>query len=102
MEAKTDLEGLRAVDSNEDGVFDGADEKCQSFGLWQDKNSNGQSEDDEFATLEESGITAIKLSSNEQFAEVDGNTVFGQTTFEKADGSTGGQPTSACWANQLR
>lgn len=87
--ATTDLEGLRAFDSNTDGIFDAADEAWQSFAVWQDRNGNGQTDDQEFASLGERGITAINLQSDENFREFEGNIVHGETTFQWADGTSG-------------
>ncbi|MBU1566179.1 MAG: tandem-95 repeat protein [Proteobacteria bacterium] len=88
-QANTDLEGLLAFDTNKNGIFDAADDEWQAFGVWQDKNSNGKTDDQEFATLGERGITAITLASDKNFQEVEGNIVFGQTTFQWANGTTG-------------
>ncbi|MDK9706920.1 MAG: tandem-95 repeat protein [Desulforhopalus sp.] len=87
--AATDLEGLRAFDSNTDGIFDAADETWRSFAVWQDRDGNGQTDDQEFATLEERGITAITLQSDQNFREFQGNIIHGETTFQWEDGSTG-------------
>lgn len=87
-DATTDLEGLRAFDSNGNGVFEQGDERWAEFGVWQDSNSNGITEEGEFKTLEQHGITVIHLESDGIAAEVEGNTVYGVTTYELEDGST--------------
>jgi hypothetical protein len=89
--ATTDLEGLRAFDSNNNGVFDAADEEWAAFGVWQDKNSNGQTDNDgqEFATLDERGIAAINLESDNNFQEVEGNVIHGMTAYQRVDGTVG-------------
>ncbi|MCB2173783.1 hypothetical protein KQH41_00805, partial [bacterium] len=87
-EATTDLQGLRAFDSNENGLFDAQDEQWTSFGIWQDKNSNGSTDSDEFRSLDEHGIAAIDLHSDETYRELAGNHVYGTTICHLTDGST--------------
>lgn len=88
-EAETDLEGLRAFDSNENGVFDSDDEKWADFGVWQDRNSNGVTDEGEFRGLDAQGITAIRLESDGAVRQLEGNTVYGATTYEREDGTVG-------------
>jgi VCBS repeat-containing protein len=87
--ATTDLEGLQAFDTNSDGVFNNEDEAWSDFGVWQDKNSDGISDDGEFQTLDEAGITDIELESDGNEREIAGNTVFGSTVYHREDGSSG-------------
>ncbi len=87
--AATDLEGLRAFDSNEDGVFSGDDEAWNDFGVWQDANSNAITDEGEFFTLSDLSITGISLESDNNSRDLDGNTIYGSTTYEREDGSTG-------------
>ena len=86
-DATTDLEGLRAFDSNEDGVFDSSDDEWDQFGIWQDKNSNGVSEEGEFTGLDELEIESISLESDDAYQELEGNYVYGQTTYTLKDGT---------------
>jgi hypothetical protein len=88
-QANTDLEGLRAFDSNKDGIFDEVDDEWQAFGVWQDKNSDGKTDEGEFADLDELGICSLDLQSDGNVCEHDSNIVFGTTTYERTDGSTG-------------
>ena len=59
--AKTDLEGLRAWDTNGDGLLDKSDRDFSKILLWVDANQNGRSTKKELRTLEEAGIKAINL-----------------------------------------
>lgn len=87
--AKTDLEGLRAFDSNQDGMFSAEDAEWSKFGIWQDANQDGVSGDGEYKSLDEVGITAISLTSDENLRADEGNIVFGESVYHKADGTTG-------------
>ncbi|WP_143736662.1 beta strand repeat-containing protein, partial [Erythrobacter dokdonensis] len=81
---QTDLEGLAAnYDSNKDGVLDERDNAFSQFGVWQDRNSNGVTDEGEFTTLSDLGITAINLTSDGQrYATANGDvTVFGTGSF---------------------
>lgn len=84
--AQSDLEGLRAFDSNGDGRFTALDDKWAKFGVWQDANQNGVTDPGEFRTLTEMGITAVNLTSDGQFQVIDGQTVHGVGRMTKADG----------------
>lgn len=85
--AQTDLEGLTAFDTNGDGRFTAADDAWARFGVWQDSNQNGVTDAGEFKSLDAMGITAIELTSDGQFAVINGQTVHGVGSLEKADGS---------------
>ncbi|RTL41664.1 MAG: tandem-95 repeat protein, partial [Burkholderiales bacterium] len=88
--ASTDLEGLRAFDTNHDGRLDAGDAQWSSFGVWQDANHDGRSEADEFRSLGQLGITSIALQSNGQFRRVGSDvSVMGETVVTYADGHTG-------------
>jgi hypothetical protein len=86
----TDLEGLAyGFDSNHDGVFDSLDSAWSKFGVWRDGNQNGVSDQGEFQTLDQIGITAINLTRTGTFTGVNGSAVYGNTTFTWRDGHTG-------------
>ncbi|MEJ7928095.1 VCBS domain-containing protein [Sphingobium sp. AN641] len=88
--AKSDLDGLRAFDSNGDGIFSAYDEKFDQFKIWQDKNSNGTAEENEVFSLATAGVSAINLVGN----AVNQNWNWGQNmtintgSFTLTDGST--------------
>jgi hypothetical protein len=89
--AQTDLEGLRAFDSNGNGLFDDADAKWQDFLVWQDVNGDGVSTAEELRTLDEVGIASLSLSSDGNRQSLASGSVIehGQFTFTYTDGSTG-------------
>ncbi|MGE3318442.1 MAG: hypothetical protein AB7I18_04025 [Candidatus Berkiella sp.] len=78
--AHTDLEGLSAFDSNHNGSFDNSDDQFNLFSvLFADGSAKA---------LSDLGIVSISLESDHQEAHINGNTVFGQTTYQTADGQT--------------
>ena len=90
--AETDLEGLSmAFDSNGDGVLSADDSDFEYFGIWQDANSNGLTDEGEFQNLAEAGIEAINLNSDGvSYETANGDvTVFGEGTYLNSDGSEG-------------
>ena len=60
--AMTDLEGAWFFDSNDDGKIDQQDGLASRFMLWQDLNSDGESEPDELISLWDYGVEAIHLA----------------------------------------
>ncbi|MBI2790486.1 MAG: hypothetical protein HYX61_00895 [Gammaproteobacteria bacterium] len=88
-DAKTDLDGLRlAFDSNHDGIFDINDEHFSQFAVWQDSNSNGITDAGELISLIDRGISSIILSSTPQNQDIDGNIIYGITTYLTNDGQS--------------
>ncbi|MFC7050914.1 ABC transporter transmembrane domain-containing protein [Emcibacter nanhaiensis] len=90
--ATTDMEGLRAFDSNGDMVFDAADEQFADFQVWQDKNQNGISEADELSSLAARGIESIGLelaATGDSMSGASDNVLVNTATLTWADGSTG-------------
>ncbi|WP_298922493.1 DUF4214 domain-containing protein, partial [uncultured Roseobacter sp.] len=85
--ATDDLAALRAVfDSNDDGVLDASDARFADFKVLV-TNADGSTES---KTLAELGITSINLTADTTRIELpDGSMITGQTTFTRADGSTG-------------
>lgn len=89
--AETDLEGLRAYDTNEDGVFDAQDERFGEFRVWQDRNQNGRGGRRELMTLEEAGITSISLdgtSTGNEITNFADNVILNTTEVGMSDGTT--------------
>lgn len=84
--SQTDLEGLAAFDSNGDGKFDTSDDKWAKFGILQDINQNGLTDEGEFKTLSEMGIVSVGLSSDGQFSIINGQTVHGVGSISMSDG----------------
>ncbi|KCZ64445.1 hypothetical protein L53_16540 [Hyphomonas sp. L-53-1-40] len=90
--ATTDLEGLRAYDSNQDGWLDAADQNFGHFLVWRDVNSNAISETGEMSSLTDIGIARIHLEHEPGTASDTGyfsNRVFGEALFQWSNGSFG-------------
>ena len=88
--AKTDLEGLKAFDSNGDGVLDALDARFAEFKLWFDTNGNGVSDAGEVKSLAEAGLTSLSLSSTAPEASNDGgNIVYGIANYTLTNGTVG-------------
>jgi hypothetical protein len=85
--AATDMQALEAVfDTNHDGELDAGDAAFSSFGVLV-TNADGTTS---FETLSQLGITAINLTTNNNSQALpDGSQISGETTYTKADGSTG-------------
>ena len=90
--AISDLEGLRAFDSNENGFFDVGDAMFGQFQIWQDANQDGVSQADELTTLAERHIQAINLTLTPTGQVVEGatdNVIYATTEFVRDNGTTG-------------
>ncbi|AWW75330.1 hypothetical protein CD351_12915 [Erythrobacter sp. KY5] len=89
--ALTDLEGLRAFDTNQNGLLDAGDERFAEFLVWQDANQNGISDEGELRTLTEAGIVQLNLTLNQTGEEPadDHNVIFATTDYLNSDGSLG-------------
>jgi Ca2+-binding RTX toxin-like protein len=91
--ASTDLEGLAAFDSNQNGLLDAADDRFAEFKVWQDENQNGISEASELKTLAEAGIESITLNPlipNSEPTGASGVEVTNTSTFTRTDGTQSG------------
>ena len=94
--ARTDLEGLRHFDSNEDGVLDKNDAEWVKFGVWRDLDQDGEVDESEFESMEDVGIASLTLSHNDGLTEeereqklADGEVIVGEGVYAKQDGSEG-------------
>lgn len=88
--AQTDLQGLRAFDTNHDGALDAGDQDFGRFDVWRDSNGNGVSDPGELSSLVESGVSAISLASDGVQSRLPGgSTIYGQGSFTRTDGSSG-------------
>jgi len=89
--AISDLEGLRAYDTNENGFFDQLDADFGRFQVWRDANQDGVSNADELFSLDDLQITAINLTLTPNTAEQqpEQNFIYGTTQFAWADGTVG-------------
>ena len=89
--ALTDLEGLRAWDTNRDGLLDAGDDDFTRFQIWRDVNQNGISEAGELFSLGALGITELNLTLNLTGNELvnDTNVIFATSEYFTSDGSSG-------------
>ncbi len=89
--ARSDLDGLRAFDSNGDGVLSAADDSFSSFMLWSDGNSDGQVNDGELMGLAQAGIASLSLTgaATERDWAWGENIVVNSGSFLRTDGSSG-------------
>jgi hypothetical protein len=90
--ALSDLEGLTAFDTNEDGYFDVADERFAEFQVWNDANQDGVSQAAELKSLADHGIVAINLTRDptaETTRDAWDNVVTATSDFVREDGSLG-------------
>ncbi|HCT9624233.1 TPA: hypothetical protein OUC83_002727, partial [Staphylococcus aureus] len=61
--AKDGFEALSLYDANGDGFINAADSVWQSLQIWQDRNSDGVSQQDELTSLDTLGIASISLNA---------------------------------------
>ena len=87
--AATDLDGLRFFDSNHDNVFNNLDDQWASFGLWQDKNSDGLTDAGEFLNVAQSDVASINLTGTPAGTTINDNIVYNTITYTMKDGSQG-------------
>jgi Ca2+-binding RTX toxin-like protein len=89
--ARTDLEGLRAFDSNHDGLLSPADAKYGDFRVWIDADQDGVSDAGELKRLPEVGVLSIDLDATPTGNPTvnGGNVVYNLSHFTRGDGSTG-------------
>lgn len=85
--AQTDMEALRNVfDTNGDGALTNEDEGWAQFGIWQDKNGNGLSDEGEFFTLDELGFKRLDLLTNEEIQHLNASTSHGVSQLHHKEG----------------
>jgi VCBS repeat-containing protein len=84
--ARTDLEGLRAFDTNGDGLLSLDDADWRSFGVFQDRNANGRQDEGELRSLDVWGIESIGLERRGDAHINQGNTVWGVSDVRFQDG----------------
>ena len=61
--AHSDLEGLRAFDSNTDGSLSAGDIRFTDFGVWQDSNGDGTAQGTEVLSLSAANVRSINLAA---------------------------------------
>lgn len=89
--AISDLEGLRAWDSNLDGLLSTQDQGYANFKVWKDANQNGISEASELLCLADLGIDQINLTLNLTGQDLveDQNVVYANSEFLGPNSITG-------------
>lgn len=89
--AKSDLEGLSALDSNHDGSIDASDSRFAELKIWVDSNGNGVSDPGELASLADHSIKSLSLDAlgTDTSVKIGSNVVLSTATFTREDGSTG-------------
>ena len=92
-DAQTDLEAIAEVfDTNQDGVLDAQDERFDQFAIWQDKDSDGITDEGELMSLTDLGVESIDLTYREDSeSRIDGDgdvAVHGQVNVHYEDGTT--------------
>ena len=88
--AQSDLEGLKAWDSNHDGLLSVLDVRFNDFRIWQDKDGDGVAEDGEVMTLTTAGVKSINLTGSPVDADnVPGDVVVANRgSYTRTNGST--------------
>jgi len=89
--AKSDLDGLSALDSDGDGYLSGGDDAWLDFMIWADADLDGRVDRGELLTLHDSGVASISLmgTATEQSWDWDTNIIVNQGRFTRTDGSSG-------------
>ncbi|RDV07388.1 tandem-95 repeat protein [Sphingorhabdus pulchriflava] len=88
--ARSDLEGLRAFDSNRDGILSALDTRFSDFRIWQDKDGDGAAESGEILSFTQAGVRSIGLTGT----AVNGTTQLGDVaiinrgTYTRTNGTT--------------
>lgn len=88
--AKSDLDGLRAFDSNKDGLLSSLDAKFAEFKIWQDRDGDGVAEAGEILSLTQASVRSIKLTGT----AVNGTTQLGDVavvnkgSYTRSNGTT--------------
>ena len=83
------LAALASLDTNADGVVNGADANFSKLLVWQDSNHNGIADTGELSSLTDNGITAINLNAAPADGTIDGQELQAQGSFSYANGTTG-------------
>jgi hypothetical protein len=86
----SDLEGLRAFDSNGNGSLDAGDDAFAQFRVWRDANSNAVVDAGELLSLSESGLEALALDGYRTGERMNGkeNVIYATTQAVFADNRT--------------
>lgn len=85
--AKTDLEGLRGLDSNQDNVLNADDESWSLFKIWNDADLDGDVDEGELFGLDDLGIAEFSLESDGNLDIIGDIIEHGKSSYTKTDGS---------------
>jgi hypothetical protein len=85
----SDLEGLRAFDSNGNGSLDEGDADFSRFGIWKDADSDGVVDSGELSSLQHVGLLALSLTGYQTGEDIKRgqNTLYATTDAVFADGT---------------
>jgi len=88
-QAKSDLDGLRAFDTDGDGMLSVGDDQFAQFGVWQDRDGNGVVGQDEILSLEAAGVAGINLAGQavNQSWNWNENVTINTGSYQRTDGS---------------
>ena len=88
IRAANGFEALKQYDGDGNGIIDSADAVFSSLRIWQDKNSNGSTDEGELLTMAQAGIAALNLGyTDSSLKDAQGNAHRQQGSYTKTDGS---------------
>ena len=87
--AKDGFDALSDLDSNYDGVINSSDQSYHELKVWQDKNSDGISQQDEILSLLDAGISEINLNYENTNIDNNGNNISLKSTFTADENQIG-------------
>ena len=87
--AHSDLEGLRAFDSDADGTLSSSDIRFPDFGVWQDRNGDGIAQGGEALSLSAANVRSINLaaSATEAAWEFGSTVIVNRGLYTRTDGT---------------
>ncbi len=89
-QAADGFDALAVQDSNGDGLVDSNDANWEKLRVWQDADSDGQTDEGELKTLEELGIEGFHVEKTENTTILsNGNAVADLGSFIRSDGTEG-------------
>ena len=87
--AKDGFDALSDLDSNYDDVINSSDQSYHELKVWQDKNSDGISQQDEILSLLDAGISEINLNYENTNIDNNGNNISLKSTFTSDENQIG-------------
>jgi hypothetical protein len=90
--ARSDLEGLRAFDSNGDGILSKEDARFKEFKIWRDRDGDGVVDKGEIMSLKKAGVRSLNLTgtANSGTYALGDTAIVNTGTFTRTNGRTGG------------